>query len=90
MSIPPPTAHLPAKSNWALEIAVPNVPTAVSTVQYDIVCYGTVWEITDIMIIIIIYDDHQYVTIMTPMKVERIAEKSKTGKEKRKKKNKKE
>ena len=42
MSTPPPTAHLPARSNWALEIAVPNVPTAVSTAQYDIVCYGMI------------------------------------------------
>lgn len=42
MSTPPPTAHLPARSNWAFEIAVPNVPTAVSTAQYDIVCYGMI------------------------------------------------
>ena len=33
VSTPPPTTHFPARSSWALEIAVPNVPTAISTAQ---------------------------------------------------------
>ena len=31
VSIIAPPSHLPARSNWFLDIAVPKVPTAVST-----------------------------------------------------------